>query len=254
MTSESATTDAVHIPPVTRPVSVLPELRRGFLAMVPLWMGVVPFAIAFAILAREEGFTAFETQAMSMLIFAGSIQLAVVTLAASGTSAVVIALTAALLNIRYVLYGFSLNVYLPRRIRPPRWLQACLLTDETYGITLRELRAGRGGGGFLFGAGLSLYLAYSLATLAGVLLGGAIGDLDGIGLDFIFPLSFLALLLPLLRTRVDLAVAIVGGATALVLGQWLDSGMRIVVAAVVAAALGSALDRRRKVTWTEPSA
>ncbi|MGH2603473.1 MAG: AzlC family ABC transporter permease, partial [Dehalococcoidia bacterium] len=209
-------------------------------------MGVVPFGVAFAILAREEGFSAFETQAMSMLIFAGSIQLVVVTLAASGASVFVIALTAALLNLRYVLYGFSLNVYLPRIIRPPRWLQACLLTDESYGITLREFRVGRGGAGFLFGAGLSLYLSYSLATAAGIWLGEAIGSLDGVGLDFIFPLSFLALLLPLLRTRVDLAVAVAGGGTALLFGQWLDSGMRIVVAAVVAASLGSALDRRRR--------
>ncbi|MGH2530706.1 MAG: AzlC family ABC transporter permease [Thermomicrobiales bacterium] len=222
------------------------EVRRGFLAMIPLWMGVVPFGAAFAILAREEGFSALETQAMSMLIFAGSIQLVVVTLAASGTSAVVIALTAALLNVRYVLYGFSLNVHLPRVVRPPRWLQACLLTDESYGITLREFREGRGSAGFLFGAGLSLYLSYSLATAAGIWLGGAIGNLNGVGLDFVFPLSFLALLLPLLRTRVDLAVAVAGGGTALLLGQWLDSGTRIVVAAVVAAALGSALDRRRR--------
>lgn len=145
MTVELAAADA----DLAQPARGRLGLRRGFLAMIPLWMGVVPFAVAFAILAREEGFTGLETQAMSMLIFAGSVQLAVVTLAASGASAVVIALTAALLNVRYVLYGLSLNVYLPRLIRPPRWLQACLLTDESYGITLRELRSGRGGAAFL---------------------------------------------------------------------------------------------------------
>ena len=56
------------------------EIRRGFLAMVPLWAGVVPFAMTFGILARTAGFTAPEAQALSMFVFAGSAQIAIVTL------------------------------------------------------------------------------------------------------------------------------------------------------------------------------
>jgi predicted branched-subunit amino acid permease len=48
------------------------ELRRGFLAVVPLWPGVVPFAVAYAVLARTSGYSAVETQLMSLLVFAGS--------------------------------------------------------------------------------------------------------------------------------------------------------------------------------------
>ena len=60
------------------------ELRRGFLAVVPLWPGVVPFAVAYAVLARASGYSAIETQLMSLLVFAGSAQLAMVTLYAGG--------------------------------------------------------------------------------------------------------------------------------------------------------------------------
>ena len=60
------------------------SVRRGFVAMMPLWIGVVPFGATFAILARGSGFSVLETQALSMLVFAGSAQLAVVTLVAAG--------------------------------------------------------------------------------------------------------------------------------------------------------------------------
>ena len=60
--------------PMTTPAAST-EIRRGFLAMVPLWAGVSPFAMTFGILARTAGFTALETQALSMLVFAGSAQI-----------------------------------------------------------------------------------------------------------------------------------------------------------------------------------
>ena len=84
------------------------EVGRGAVALLPLLAGVVPFAIAFAIAARAAGFTIYETQALSMLVFAGSAQLAVVALAGVGASAPAIVLTALVLNLRHLLYGLSL--------------------------------------------------------------------------------------------------------------------------------------------------
>src|SRR4051794_7177440 len=96
------------------------EIRRGFVAMLPLWLGVVPFALAFGILARTSDFSVVETQLLSLLVFAGSAQLAFVNLAQDGAGAVTILLTVLLLNLRHVLYGLSLNAYLPIKTKPPR--------------------------------------------------------------------------------------------------------------------------------------
>ena len=76
------------------------ELRRGFLAMMVLWPGVVPFGIAFAIAAQEAGFTAPETQVLSLLVFAAPAQLAVVSLNAEGAGILAISLTVLLLGLR----------------------------------------------------------------------------------------------------------------------------------------------------------
>ncbi|HEY7030928.1 MAG TPA: AzlC family ABC transporter permease [Thermomicrobiales bacterium] len=187
--------------------------------MLPLWLGVVPFALAFAILARTSGFSTFETEALSILVFAGSAQLAFVGLARDGAGGAAILVAVVLLNLRHVLYGLSLNAHLPPRTRPPRQILAAGMTDESYGLTIRAHLSGRGSDGFFFGANLSLLVGFTIATLIGALVGSRLRAPDRLGLDMVFPLSFLALLLPLLRTRVDLTIALVSGGLALAMSR-----------------------------------
>lgn len=218
--------------------------RAGFLAMLPLWAGVVPFGVAFAVLARAAGFSAIATQALSLLVFAGAAQVATVRLVGDGALPLVVVLTAFLLNLRHVLYGLSYRRLAGRLPGPPAALLAFLLTDEAYGVTVRAFMEGRGSGTFLLGAGSSLYFAFNLATLAGALLGSLLPDPRASGLDFVFPLTFLALLLPVLRSRRQVLVAAVSGAGALGLSRVAPGGVTVLVSAVTAAALGTVLDER----------
>ena len=181
--------------------------RRGFLAMVPLWLGVVPFALAYAVTARGAGLSLVETQALSVLVFAGSAQFTAVGLFGTGAAAAEIVSTTFLLNVRHVLYGLSLGRQIPLR-GWRRTTAAYFLTDEAFGVVAaREERTFA----FLLGAELSLFVTWNLATLGGALVGSAITDPAEIGLDLIFPLAFLALLVPLVRTRVELVVSVASG-------------------------------------------
>ena len=220
------------------------QLRAGFLAVVPLWPGSIPFGIAFAVLARTGGFSGLETALFSLLVYSGAGQLAVVTLYGGGAGIASIVLTVLILNLRHILYGLSLAPRLHPDERPAKPIQAAFLTDESYGIAMREYLAGRGSAAFLFGAGLSLYLDFAIATLAGVLFGALLPDPEGIGLDFIFPLSFLALLLPLLRSWRLVAVAVISGVLVLLVAPYTSSGVTFLLAAVTAAACGGLLDGR----------
>ena len=107
--------------------------RRGFLAIAPLWLGVVPFALAYAVTARSAGLSLVETQALSALVFAGSAQFTAVGLFAAGVGRGEIVLTTLLLNIRHLLYGVSVGRQfdLSRRERP---VAAFFLTDEAFGV------------------------------------------------------------------------------------------------------------------------
>lgn len=221
------------------------DLRRGFLAVVPMWPGLAPLDVSFALFARDAGYGPLETQAFSALVFTPSAQIAAVTLFAEGAGLVAVALTALVLNLRHVLYGLSLGTVLPEKTNPPRLLLAFFLTDESYGLTVRDgvERPGMGQrAAFMLGAGLSLYASFNLFTLAGTLLATVLTDPASLGLDFVLPLTFLALLLPLLRSRRQVLVACVSGALALAASRFLDVGTTVVISTLAAAALGASLE------------
>jgi 4-azaleucine resistance transporter AzlC len=209
--------------------------------MVPLWIGVVPFGLAFAVLARGVGLSIVETQALSLFVFAGSAQVSAVGLLGRGAGGVEIVATTFLLNVRHVLYGLALGRTMPLAgVR--RALAAFFLTDEAFGVvSARRERSFP----FLLGTELSLFTTWNAATLAGALLGSTLPDPTELGVDAVFPLAFVALLVPLLHTRVDLSVALAAGAAAWVASETLPSWTPVLVAGVGGSVLGATLTRGR---------
>lgn len=212
---------------------------QGFRALVPLWLGLVPFGAAYAVSARSAGLSPFETQLMSLIVLAGGAQFSAAGLFAAGASPFTLVATTFLVNARHLLYGVSLGQAVsfgPRQ----RLLAAHLLTDEAYGVTFTSpARSAR----FFLGAGSSLYLIWNLSTLAGSLLSALVPDPAALGVDFIFPLAFLALLVPLVKGWPALAVAVFAGAFALLASQVLNSGLVVLFAGVLGPLLGAWLTR-----------
>lgn len=226
------------------------ELRRGYTAMLPLWLGAVPFGVTYGVLAQQAGFGAIEAQLSSMLIYAGAAQMAMISLFDDGAAVVAIVLTTFVLNLRHILYGLSLSRELGMgRVRPRRPILATVLTDESYGIALADGQKGdpaRRADAFLFGASISLYTPFALSTLTGVALGGVLPDAEKLGLELVFPLSFAVLLLPLLRTWRAVGVALVAAALVLAAGRVFGGGVAPLIATVGGAGLGAMLDGRTK--------
>ncbi|MGH2484905.1 MAG: AzlC family ABC transporter permease, partial [Ktedonobacterales bacterium] len=182
---------------------------------------------------------AWLTQTMSVIVFAGSAQFAVVQFVSVGAPALVLALTGAILNLRHLLYSASLAP--PLRPARPRWkaLLAYLLTDEMYGVVSTQLRAGLAGERlrwYALGSGLTLWSEWQLSTLAGLLVGGRIPE--GWSLDFAATLTFIALVTPLLSDRPSLfAAAVAVVVAALTLHAPLRLGLVAAILAGVAAGL-----------------
>ncbi|ABF46249.1 Branched-chain amino acid permease, AzlC-like protein [Deinococcus geothermalis DSM 11300] len=227
-------------------VSFWPAFWRGFRALMPLWLGLVPFAVAYAVTARAAGLGIGETQLMSLTVFAGASQFAAAGLFASGTSALGIVATTFLLNARHVLYGLSLARQVPLT-RPQRVLAAQFLTDEAYGVAV--VNGARVPGslsfGFLLGAELSLYAVWNVATFGGALAGGVLPDPAALGVGVVFPLAFLGLLVPLLVDRQALLVAFASGVGAWGLSRVLPGGLVVLLAGVGGALLGAWLVTRK---------
>ncbi|WP_019588180.1 AzlC family ABC transporter permease [Deinococcus apachensis] len=227
------------------PPAFWPAFWRGFRVLMPLWLGVIPFAVAYAVTARAAGLGVGETQLMSLTVFAGASQFAAAGLFAGGASALGIVATTFLLNVRHVLYGLSLARQVPLT-RTQRVVAAQFLTDEAYGVAVVR-GPGEPGGlsfAFLLGAELSLYAVWNAATLAGALAGGVLPDPAALGVGVIFPLAFLGLLVPLLVDRQAIVVALASGLGAWGLSRVLPGGLVVLLAGVGGALLGAFLVTR----------
>lgn len=217
------------------------EFWQGFAAMLPLWLGVAPFAVAYAVTARGAGLSLFDTQLMSAAVFAGASQFSAAGLFASGAGAAAILFTTFLLNVRHVLYGLSLGRQVALTPRQ-RLVAAHFLTDEAYGVTVAR---GARTFSFVLGAELSLFAVWNAFTLLGALLGSVVPDPNKLGVDFVFPLAFLGLLIPLLRGRTEVIVALLSGLAAWLLSRALPSGLVVLTVGIGGALLGAWLTAPR---------
>jgi 4-azaleucine resistance transporter AzlC len=216
----------------------------GFVATIPLWLAVAPFAALYAVTARAAGLSAAQTLAMSLFVFAGAAQFTAAGLFAVGTAPITIVITTLIINARHALLAASLAPFV-RRARPAaKALLAVQLTDESYAVGMRAWLDGRGSLGYQFGSNISLYTIWQCSTVAGMLLSAQIPDPAAYGLDLIFPLTFIGLLIPLLRDRVSMSVAALAGALAFGGALVLPGRWYILIAGIAASGVGAMMHRK----------
>ncbi|WP_237724718.1 AzlC family ABC transporter permease [Deinococcus alpinitundrae] len=217
-----------------------PSFSSGFRAIVPLWLGVAPFAVAYAVTAKASGLSLFETQWMSLSVFAGASQFAAAGLFGQGAAPISIIATTAVLNVRHLLYGLSLAQKVPLTVGQ-RLLAAQFLTDEAYGISISAPGLNLA---YLLGAELSLYTVWNVFTLLGSLIGALVPDPEKLGVGIVFPLAFLGLLIPQLVGRVPLIVAALSGLLAWGLSRVLPGGVVVLATGILGALAGAWLSTR----------
>lgn len=220
-----------------RPPAWLAGFRGGFVALLPLWAGALPVGVAYAVAAHGAGLGFAATQALSLTLFSAAAQVSVASSLRAGAPAALIVATALALNAQLVLYGLALG----RQLRPA-WAAclagAWLLTDGAYGVTMAE---GRPSVARLLGAGSSMYVAWNAGTLLGGVAGRTLPDVRRLGIDFVVPLTFLAVLMPLLRTRTSLLTAAVAAGVMPAAIHAVPSGAAVLAAGVAGSLIGSLL-------------
>ncbi|MER5915202.1 AzlC family ABC transporter permease [Streptomyces sp. NPDC001982] len=187
---------------------------------------------AFGVTSAGSGLSLLQTCALSLLVFTGASQFALVGALAAGGSPLTAAAGAFFLGVRNAFYGLRLSqlLALPRAVRP---FAAQWVIDETTAVSLAQPTRRAARLGFAV-TGLSLYLLWNLTTLLGALGAKAIGDTGAWGLDAAGPAVFLALLAPMLKTTVERAVAGLAMLLGLGLLPVLPAGVPVLVAALAA--------------------
>jgi len=188
-------------------------------------------SMSFGVLARDAGFPVEAAIVMSAVVFAGSAQFAAVAILVGGGTAGAAIAAAALMNSRFLPMGVALGPSLPGRA-PLRAVQGQTVVDASWAM------ANRGDGTFdrwfLFGSTAPQYVTWLGGTIVGALGGDLLGDTSRFGLDAIYPMFFLGLLIAEVKDRRGAAVALAGGAVALVLVPVAPPGVPVLAAGVVA--------------------
>ncbi|GHO46177.1 AzlC family ABC transporter permease [Ktedonospora formicarum] len=213
------------------------EFLAGARGTLPILMGAAPFGLIYGVSARSAGLTISLGQAMSSIVFAGSAQFVTVQLLGAGISAGVIFVTACIINLRHALYSASLAPYMQRLSVGWKLLLCYLLTDEAYAVAITRYQQSDESPHkhwFFLGTGLALWSAWQACTAVGLILGANIPA--SWSLDFTLPLTFIALVVPVLKRRVDLAVAIIAGLVAVLAAHLpLNSGLLVATCASILA-------------------
>jgi predicted branched-subunit amino acid permease len=233
------------------------EARRAGREGLGVALATSAYGISFGALAVASGLDVWQTCVLSLLMFTGGSQFAFVgVVGAGGLAAAPAAIaSAALLGVRNAAYGMRMSPVIGRGF----WRRAAaahFTIDESTAVSLAQASHHARTVGFWV-TGIGIYVGWSLSTLAGALLGDVLGDPRMYGLDAAAAAAFLALLWPRLRHRQPIVVGVAAAVVATVLTPALMPGLPVIVAALVAIAvgwlnwLGHGEDRRES-DWDEP--
>lgn len=234
------------------PPSPSPTPREAFLQgardVLPVVVGVIPFGLIVGASAVASGLTTADAVASSVLVFAGASQLAMIDLLGQGAPWLVAVLTAAVINVRVMMYSASLTPWWSALPLGSRAGGAYFLTDQSFALSVtryaREDESPRSRLAYYLGTALPLWLNWQAVTVIGALAGAAVPE--DVPLEATIPLVFLALLVPAVRDRPTLGAALVGAVVAVVAAP-LPANLGLVVGALSGITAGTLLDRRRQV-------
>ena len=221
-------------PSAAAPDPVGPAIR----AALGVGLAVSAYGVSFGALAVASGLDIWQTCVLSLFMFSGGSQFALIgVLASGGVAAGPAAIAGAtLLGVRNALYSMRMSPIVGgpwwRRLVAAQWTIDESTAVATAQPTLRGQRAG------FWVTGAVIYVGWNLTTLLGALLGDLVGDVRQYGLDAAAAAAFLGLLWPRLTARQPIVVAIAAGVVATALIPVLPPGLPVLAAAAVAVVVG----------------
>jgi 4-azaleucine resistance transporter AzlC len=211
--------------------------------MSPMLLGIVPFGIVCGVGAIAAGASPVAALAMSMIMFSGAAQIVATQLLAADAPFAVIVLSCLVVSLRLLMYSAAMAPYLRRLDYRWRNLLSYVLTDQAFAGAIQRFRASddlAANASYFLGTGVLLWSVWQVSTVVGIVAGQVIPA--SWQLEFVVPLCFIAVLVPLLRDRVSVMVFAVS-AIAVVALDAMPLRLSMVCAGLLAIAAGVAADK-----------
>ena len=210
----------------------------------PFILVIVPFSVLFGVVATEAGLNVLETMSFSVLVIAGAAQFTALQLLSDGAPTAIALISALAVNLRMAMYSASLTPYIGGATLGQRALAAYFTVDQSYACAIVKFEANPGWSipqrlAYFFGVVTPICPLWYIFTLVGALVGTSIPQ--GLALDFALPITFLAMIAPMLRTPAHLAAAFTSVALSLVFA-FLPYNLGLLIAGVVAMVVGAQVE------------
>lgn len=214
--------------------------------MIPIIPGIVPFGAVMGSVCAAAKLDLVKTVGMNVLVFAGSAQLAAVELMTRDSASFVVVATGLIINLRFLLYSAAMAPHMQQANGLTKFAVAYTLTDQSYAVVTAnhaKLQNNVDTVSFYFGTVALMVLAWHGSVVAGYIFGN-FAPVNW-ALDYAVPLSFVALVVPTLKTKNHVYVTIFASLVSLLLKP-LPYNMGLIVTALLAVILGAQLSRKKK--------
>ncbi len=211
----------------------------------PLIFGILPFALISGIAAIEIKLSIPEAIGMASIVFAGASQMAALQLIKEGSPILIIVLTIAIVNLRFLMYSASLAVHFQKLPLAWKVLIGYTMTDQAYVLPISKFEQTDQiiKHWYSIGVGATMWTTWQLGSIIGIFLTGAIPEEWSLG--FAIPLTFLALLTPAVRDKPTVLAALSAGVVA-VAGHGLPNKLGLMLAAFIGIGIGMWAEMRNK--------
>ncbi len=213
--------------------------------MIPITTGVIPFGAVVGTVCSEANLSFFQTMTMNIFVYAGAAQLAAMDLMNKNAASLVVIVTGLVINLRFLLYSAAISPIVHRSSFLVKLLVAHSLTDQSYAVMTAhqdKFKDHWEAIQFYFGGATCMWLAWQASVVAGFGFGNFAPA--SWALDFAVPLSFLALVVPTLKSRKYVFVAIFSAVVSILLNP-LPYRLGLFVTAALSIALASFITRKR---------
>ena len=223
---------------------------EGVRDLAPQVPGVAAWGLMTGVAMVNSGLSVFEALAMTLLVYAGSSQLAVLPLLVAGAPVWVILATGFCVNLRFMVFSLHLRKYLMHLPRLERMLHGYLTTDISYVLFIRRFANPSNDATDQLKQAASLagntgivWVSWMVASFFGIFLANIIPTSWGLG--FAGTLCLVGILCSLASTRMRIFAAVVAAGTAIA-AYHLPLKLNIVIALGVAVVLSMSLERFQK--------
>lgn len=217
----------------------------GMWRALPSLIATGVWGVVTGVAMVNSGLTPWQAAGMSLAVFAGSAQLAVLPLIAAQAPIWVILLTALVVNLRFVIFSAGLHPHLKKIPLARRLLLGYVTADFGFAVSMArwvnvppQERGAPEHIWFMIGVISSSWLAWQAASVAGIVLGAQLPG--ALGLDFAIVVALIALTLPMISNRPALVGAVTSGVVAVLAAAMpLRLGLVAAVAVGIAAAMAA---------------